>query len=660
MSATDIHNITFLGSSDAGKTTLVEKIAHHFGALDRIGTVEDGTTLCDFLPEEKEKRHSLSAAVVHLEAPHGKLNLIDTPGYPDFVADAITSMGAAGTAVVVVPAKETGVPFHALHLWEKAGVLGLARAVVVTRLDSDNLELDVVIDNIREVFGQRVVPFTLANGTGDAFSEVHVVEQEGGEHREHLVDAVVEANDSLMEKYLEEGDISHQELEAAFPVAMAKGTFAPLFCVDPVRGIGVQEFGDFMVRDFPDAAMQLAAMHSDNIESGGADERTVARVWKVLTDKHLGQISYLRILQGTLKSGDPLIDPHEGKQVKMNGLSTIFGEKLEGVSKAEPGDIVAVSRIEDLCVGDVLVSSGEGHFHQFPLPTPYTAYAIVPKDRSAEQKIGQELHKLEREDPCFKVHYDEVTHETIVEGLSELHLKALLSRLQNRGVEVDTRLPRIAYKETITTPSEGHHRHKKQTGGKGQFAECYIRLIPAERGSGYEFLDKVVGGAIPRQFIPAVEKGIEEQMMKGIIAGSHVVDLKVELYDGKFHAVDSDEHSFRAAGARALVDGFTKANPILLEPIMKVDITVPSRYFGDVSGDLNSRRGQILGMEASGDFQTIQAEVPLAELQTYATQLRAMTHGEGHFRMEQARYAEVPSHLQADIMAAQGEEVVQS
>lgn len=660
MSATDIHNITFLGSSDAGKTTLIEKVAHQFGAIERVGTVEDGNTLCDFLPDEKEKRHSLSAGVVHLEAPHGKLNLIDTPGYPDFVADAITSMGAAGTAVIVVPARETGVPFHSLQLWEKAGALGLARAVVITRLDNDNLHLDKVIENVREVFGQRVVPFTLANETGPGFSEVKVVEQEEGEHKDHLVDAVVEANDQLMEKYLEEGEISHEALEAAIPLAMAKGTFAPLFCINPTNGIGVPEFADFMVRDFPNAAMQLAAMHSDNIQGGGESERCVARVWKVLSDQHLGQISYLRILQGTLNNGDSLIDPHEGKPVKMNGLSTLFGARLDGVSTAGPGDIVAVTRIDDLCIGDVLVSEGEGHFHEFPLPTPYTAMAIVPKDRNAEQKIGQELHKMEREDPCFKVHYDSVTHETIVEGLSELHLHALLHRLEVRGVAVDTHLPRIAYRETITTPSEGAHKHKKQSGGKGQFASCNLRLIPRERGAGYEFVDKVVGGSVPRQFIPAVEKGVDEQMVKGVIAGSQVVDLSVELYDGKFHAVDSDEHSFRVAGARALMEGFMKANPILLEPMMKVWITVPSRYFGDVSGDLNSRRGQIHGMESAGDFQTIEAEAPLAELQIYSTQLRAMTHGEGHFSMELARYAQVPSHIQASIVAAESETMVHS
>jgi len=655
MSSTDIHNITFLGATDAGKTTLVEKIAHHFQAIERLGTVEEGTTLCDFLPEEKEKRHSLSAAAVHIEAPHGNLNLIDTPGYPDFVADAITSMGAAGTAVVVVPARETGVPFHALRMWRKAGREGLARAVVVTRLDGDNLDRDKVLANIRETFGQRVVPFTLANGTGSAFTEVSVVEQASGSDHEHLVDAVVEADDSLMEKYLDSGEVTHEELEAAFPLAMAKGTFAPLFCVDPVRGIGVQEFADFMVRDFPSAAMQLAAMHSDNIGSGGSGERAVVRVWKVLTDKHVGQVTYLRILQGTVTPDSQLLNPHSGKPVKANGLSFLVGSKLAPTSSAGPGDIVAVTRIDDLRVGDVLVSEGKAEAHRFPLPEPYASLAITPKDRGAEQKIGQELHKLEREDPCLRVRHDESTHETILDGLSELHLQSLLARLAARGVEVESRLPRIAYKETITVESQGHHRHKKQSGGKGQFAEVHVRLRPRARGEGFVFLDKVVGGSVPRNFIPAVKKGAEEQLRNGVIASSEVIDIEYELYDGKFHAVDSDEFSFKMAGSRALVDAFQQAHPILLEPVMEVSITVPSRYFGDVSGDLNGRRGSIMGMESEGDFQVIAAEVPLKEMQTYSTLLRAMTHGEGNFNMKFSRYEQVPSHLQADIVAELGE-----
>lgn len=659
MSSTDIHNITFLGATDAGKTTLVEKVAHHFKAIERIGTVEEGTTLCDFLPEEKEKKHSLSAGVVHLEAPHGKLNLVDTPGYPDFIADAITSMGAAGTAVIVVPARDTGLPFHALRLWRKAGRAGLARAVVVTRLDSDNVHLDQVVDNIREAFGQRVVPFTLANDVGAGFTEVSVVENSDGADREHLVDAVVEADDALMEKYLETGEVSHEELEAAFPLAMAKGTFAPLFCIDPVRGIGVEEFAEFMVRDFPSAALQLAAMHSENIENGAPDERAVVRVWKVLSDKHVGQVSYMRVLQGTLTPDTQLLDPHTEKTIKANGLSFLMGSKLVPTNSAGPGDIVAITRVDDLCVGDVLVSEGTAKPHEFPLPKPYSALAVVPKDRGAEQKIGQELQKLQREDPCLHVLHDPNTHETVLEGLSELHLQALLKRLASRGVELDSHLPRIAYKETITQASEGHHRHKKQSGGKGQFAEVHVRLRPRERGEGFNFIDKVVGGSVPRNFIPAVHKGAEEQARNGIIASSEVIDVELELYDGKFHAVDSDEFSFKMAGARAMADAFEKAGPILLEPVMSVSITVPSRYFGDVSGDLNGRRGSILGMETEGDFQVVAAEAPLKEMQTYATLLRAMTHGEGSFSMEFLRYQQVPSHLQADIVAELGELVPQ-
>lgn len=657
MSAADIHNLTLLGATDSGKTTLVERVAHHFKLIDRIGTVEDGNTICDFLAEEKVKQHSLSAAVVHIEAPHGKLNIVDTPGYPDFVGDAITSMGAAGCAVLVVAARETGVPFHALHLWNQAGTAGLARAVVVTKLDGDNLHLEAVIANIREVLGQRVVPFTMADGTGADFTSVHIVDQNDGGYRDALVDAIVEADDGLMEKYLEQGDISDEELEKAIPQAMAKGTFAPLFCVDPLRDIGVDEFSEFLVRDFPTATMQLAAMHSENVDNGAPDERAIARVWKVLSDKHLGQISYLRVLQGTIKPDSALIDPHTGKSVKMNGLAFLKGEELLPTPSAGPGDIVAVTRIDDLEVGDVLVASGEAKRHRFPLPEPFASLAVRPKSRADEQKIGAELAKIAREDPCFRVRRDEVTHQTVVDGLSELHLRALLERLERRGVGVETELPRIAYKETVTGAAEGHHRHKKQTGGKGQFAECYLRVRPNGRGAGFEFVDAVVGGAVPRNFIPAVEKGVREQLVKGVIASSQVVDVVVELYDGKFHAVDSDEHSFKMAGARALMDAFEKANPILMEPVMDVEITVPARYFGDVSGDLNSRRGHIMGMEATGDFQTIRAQVPLAEMQTYSTTLRSMTHGEGTFRMEFVRYDQVPAHLQADIVASQREAV---
>jgi len=656
MASEKIRNLAFLGASSAGKTSLVEALAHHLGKVDRLGSVEEGTTLCDFHEEEKDKKHSLMGSVVHISHGGGVLNFIDTPGYPDFQADAVTSLGAADIAVLTLAAEDSGLPFHAVHMWNLAGNLGLARAVVITHLDGDNLTMDGVMANLQEHLGQSVVPVTLGNGTGDSFNKVEEGLGVDSSHRSSLVDAIVESDDSLMEKYLEEGSVDDSSLMAAIPGAMAGGTFAPVFCVDPLRGLGVSEFADFMESNFPTSGRQAERRNFPNLDGSGKDGRVVARVWKVATDKHLGQITYLRILQGTLTSDGVIEGPDGGKPIKVNGLSSISGKDLEPMESAGPGHVVAVSRMEDFKVGDILVSEGTAEEDPFPLPLPFCSLSVRPKSRDDEQKIGSELQKIVKEDPCFKVRREPATHETIVDGLSDLHLSTCLHRLSMRGVDVDTSVPKIPYKETITAKSQGHHRHKKQSGGAGQFGECFIRLAPSVRGSGFVFVDKIVGASIPRQFIPAVEKGVAEQMTQGIIASSEVVDVQVELYDGKHHAVDSDENSFKMAGARALKDAFLKASPILLEPIMKVEISVPSRFFGDVSGNLNNRRGHILGMEMEGDFQIIQAEVPLVEMQTYSTPLRSMTHGEGNFKMEFGRYDRVPSHLQEEVVAQMGSE----
>ena len=655
MSAAEIRNITFLGQSDSGKTSLVEALAHQFGATTRLGSVADGTTVCDFRDDEKEKKHSLAASVAHIEkAGSGSLNLIDTPGYPDFLADAITSMGAAGCAVLTLAARNEGVPFHALRLWRAAVEQQLARAVVITKVDHENLDLDQILESTRNVLGIQVVPFNVPDQAGPGFSSVQSVFGSDNPYRGPLVDSIVEADDELMEKYLEAGDVSDEELQNALPTAISKGTVAPLFFVDPLRGIGVAEFAEALTAQFPSAAQQLDAVKVEGVSGGNADDPLIALVWKVMSDKHLGQINYIRVLQGTLQNDAMVSNPRGGKAVKMSGLSTVFGKDLKNVASAGPGSIVAVSRVEDFRVGDLVVTEGEPGHHGFPLPAPFTAMAARPKSRADEQKIGGELEKIAKEDPTFKVERNAETHELVVSGLSELHLKTALERLEARGVGVETSLPRIPYQETITGKAEGHYRHKKQTGGSGQFGECYIRLSPNTRGEGFSFVDAIVGGSIPRQFIPAVEKGINEQMVNGIIAGSRVVDIVVELYDGKHHDVDSDEVSFKIAGARALRDAFEKAGPILLEPIMSVTITVPSRFFGDVSGDLNTRRGRILGMSADNDFQVIEAHVPLAEMQTYSTPLRSMTAGEGTFTMAFDHYDQVPSHLQEKLVAALG------
>ncbi len=652
MSAAEIRNVSFLGSSDSGKTSLVEALALQAGAINRLGRVEEGNTLCDFNPKEKEKKHSLGAAVVHLASKEGAVNLIDTPGYPDFVADAIGAMGAAGTAVLTLAASQEGLPFHARRLWMMAGEAGLARAVVLTRVDHENLDLDKILAKVRSSLGQNVVPMFVPDQVGPGFSKVMPVAGADGALGQAMVEAIVEGDDALMERYLEEGEISEEDLLAALPHAMAKGTFMPLFFVNPLQGTGIEEFHRFLCHSLPGSSLQVDKLGGANVEGGGADDRTVVRVWKVLTDKHLGQVTYLRVLQGTLASEAALKSSRGGKTLKMTGLSTIFGKDLKPVDQALPGDLVAVTRVEDLYIGDELVSEGDVAPHEFPFPEPFTSLAVHPRSRADEQKIGPELAKIAKEDPTFRFRRDSQTHEQLIDGLSELHLKTWLQRLEGRGVGLETTLPRIPYQETVTSRAEGHYRHKKQTGGRGQFAECFIRMNPCGRGEGFRFVDKIVGGSIPRQFIPAVDKGMKEQCQQGILSGSQVVDVEVELYDGKFHDVDSDEFSFKLAGARALKDAFLKAKPILLEPIMVVEIIVPSRFFGDVTGDLNTRRGRVLGMESDGDFQIIKAHIPLAEVQTYSTPLRSMTAGEGTFTMKFDHYDKVPSHLQEKIVAA--------
>lgn len=654
MAADAIRNVAFLGTSDSGKTSLIEALAFHFGATKRQGSVAEGNTICDFSPESIAKKHSLQAAVVHLEGPYGQLNLIDTPGYSDFIADAVTALAAAGAAVITVAARNGPLPFHARRLWKLAGQMGCARAVVVTKADQENLDLEQIVQSIREGLGKVVVPFNLPDQVGPKFSGVHVAGDQDGPWHQMLVDAVVEADDALMEKYLESGSVSEEEVEHYLPLAMEKGTLVPLFFAHPVKGIGVKELDEFIVKEFPTADMELEARRHPAVAGRTPQERLVAVAWKVLTDKHLGQITYLRVLQGTIKTDQAVVHPHGGKGMKLTGLGSIFGKDLKPIASAGPGAIVAVTRVEDLRVGDVVVSEGSAEPFRFPLPEPFTSLAVRPKSRNDEQKISGELAKIAKEDPTFRVRRDPQTHEMIVDGVSELHLHTCLHRVESRGVGVETSVPRIAYMETITGRAEGHYRHKKQTGGSGQFGEAYIRLHPNTRGAGFEFIDGVTGGAVPRQFIPAVEKGVVEQMARGIIASSQVVDVKVELYDGKHHEVDSDEISFKIAGARALQDAFLKAKPILLEPIMEVEIAVPSRFFGDVSGDLNTRRGRILGMDTDGDFQIIKANVPLAEVQGYSTPLRSMTAGEGSFSMKFDHYDQVPSYLQEKLVAELG------
>lgn len=435
---------------------------------------------------------------------------------------------------------------------------------------------------------------------------------------------------------------------------MARGTLAPLFFLDPVRGIGVAEFADFLITEFPNAARQFAVLKDPNVAGGDPGERLVARVWKVLSDRHLGQISYLRILQGTIKADMAVPNPRGGRPLKLAGLSHVFGKDLQPIESAGPGAIVAVTRLEDLAVGDTIVSEGEAAPYAFPLPRPFTTLAVRPKSRNDEQKIGSELAKIAKEDPTFLNGRHPDTHEMLVSGLSDLHLHTCLHRLEGRGVGVETSLPRIAYQETVTGKADGHYRHKKQTGGSGQYGRVAGFIEPLEEGE-YEFVNKVTGGAIPSEFIGSIDKGFKQCLRKGPLAGFPINGVRVTINDGASHSVDSSDNAFQQAGIGAFRDGFGKAAPVLLEPIMKVVVEGPTEFQGNIMGGLNQRRGIIIGTFEEGAFTVVEAEVPLADMFGYSTVLRSGTQGKAEFTMEFASYRQLPKGLMDEVIKEAGE-----
>ena len=473
-----------------------------------------------------------------------------------------------------------------------------------------------------------------------------------------LVERVVECDDALMEQFLEKGEIPRETLEKNFARAMVAGKLVPVLTVDAARALGLQEALGIIESYFPSpldvpprqASGPAGGTIAVSPEAGGP---FAAYVFKTLSDPYVGKISYFRVFRGTLPNDGLFVSAKNPKPEKAHP-QRIVGKDLKGADRAVPGDIGALAKIESLDYGDTFTAEGAAlAFPKPEQPRPMASLAVEPKARGDEQKIGASLHKLAMEDPTFVVRREAQTHEMIIDGLSDLHLQTMLQRLKRRfHVEVNTHLPKIPYKEAIAGRAEGHYRHKKQTGGRGQFGECFLRVEPLERGKGFEFVNDIFGGSIPRQFIPAIEKGVHETMERGVIAGCQVVDVKVSVYDGKFHEVDSDEISFKIAGARAFSDAFLKARPTLLEPIMDAEIAVPSHFMGQISGDLNTRRGRIMGMDAQGDIQIIKAQVPLAELLQYATQLRSITAGEGSFTMSFSHYDIVPGQIQEKIVAA--------
>jgi elongation factor G len=664
-----IRTVALVGHGAAGKTTLVEALLHRAGAIGAMGSVEKGTTVCDFDPLEKNYQHSLNAALAHLTIGDVRVHLLDTPGLPDFVGRAIGALPAVETAAIVINA-QNGIEMITNRMMQWAAKRNLCRMIVVNKIDAENVDLPKLVSQIQSTFGKECLPINLPaqsgkrvvdcffNPSGEAdFSSVE-------EAHQALIDQVVEVDEDLMAKYLEQGDVSPAELHAPFEQALREGHLIPICFVSSRNGAGVAELLDIFVKLLPNPTEgnppqflkgEGAAATPIRAEPD-TRKHVLAHVFKVMIDPFVGKVGVFRVHQGTITRDTQLFIGDGRKPFKVSHPYLLQGKEFVETDALGPGDVGAVAKVEDIHFDAVLHDShDEDHIHLAPLdfPTPMHSLAVEPKRRGDEQRISDALHKLAAEDPTFKVSHSAASNEMVMSGLGDLHMRYILDRLQSQyHVEVTTKPPRIPYRETITAKAEGHHRHKKQTGGAGQFGEVYLRVEPLKRGSGFEFVDAVKGGVIPTQFIPAVEKGVRQVLDAGPIAGYPVQDVRVIVYDGKHHPVDSKEVAFISAGKRAFMDAISKARPIVLEPIVKVEITAPEPKMGDIAGDISSKRGQISGTDAiAPGTVAIKAQVPLSELNNYQARLKSVTAGQGSYSVELSHYEPVPPNVQKDLAA---------
>ncbi len=671
-STADIRNIALAGHSGSGKTTLVEALLAAAGVIDAPGSVERGTTVCDFDPLEKEQLHSLDVGITGLNTGGVHVNLIDTPGLGDFLGRSIGILPAVDTLALVINA-QAGIDSMTQRMMEAADRRNLCRIIIVNKIDAPGVNLEALTQQIRQTFGPECLPINLP--ADKATKVVDCYFQPGGqptdfssveESHGHIIDQVVEVDEALMELYLEQGqDLQPEQLHDPFEAALREAHLMPICYVSATTGTGIPELMNILARLMPNPAEGNPPPFMKGEGDKAAPVRVepdpkqhaIAHVFKVINDPFRGKIGIFRVHQGTITPESQLFIGDARKAFKANRLFRLHGSELIEVPRGVPGDILAVARIDDIHFDAVLHDShDEDHFHLRSLecPLPLFGLAVKPAKRGDEQKLSDALHKLEAEDPCFRVEHNASANETVMRGLGELHLRVILHRLREQfHVEVETHPPTIPYRETITAPAEGHHRHKKQTGGAGQFGEVFLRIEPLERGQGFEFQDAVVGATIPGQYIPSVEKGVRQVLTEGAVAGYPLQDVRVTVYDGKSHPVDSKDIAFATAGRKAFVDAIMKARPVVLEPIVKIQIVAQNEAMGDLAGDLSSRRGRISGSEARPNGRVaINGEVPLAELEGYESRLKSITGGDGTYSIELSRYEAVPGNIQKQLMDA--------
>jgi elongation factor G len=681
--APNIRNVAVVGHGGCGKTSLVSALLFDAGAVNRIGRVDEGTTVTDFDPDEIERKISLLAALAFAEWKKTKVNLIDAPGYANFLSEARAALRVAEAALVVVDAV-AGVEVQTQKVWGYAEEGGLARLIVVNRMDRDNASFERALEGVQGSFGRSAVPIAIPVGEGKAFKgvvdlvaekahlyaddasgkfqtgEIPAAQQDTAKAwREKLVEMVAESNEELMEEFFEKGTLSQEQLAQGLRTAVNAGRVFPVLPASSLLNVGVHPILDALVDLLPSPADRgevegLDAANAAATRKPAADAAPSAFVWKTLVDPHAGRISLLRVYSGTLKSDSAIHNATRDVAERFGSLLLLQGKAQTQVPEVQAGDIGAVAKLKETQTGDTLAD--KAHPITYPkvvFPEPATTFAIEPKTRGDDDKISTALQRLLEEDPVLRVSRDAQTHEMLLSGMGQLHIEVVVGRLRKRyKVEVNLKKPKIPYRETIKGAAEGHGRHKKQTGGHGQFGDCKIRMKPLARGEDFKFVDDIFGGSIPRNFIPAVEKGIQDARLKGVVAGFPMVDFQVELFDGSYHDVDSSEMSFKIAGSLAFKDAVPKCRPTILEPVMSVEIAVPDEYAGAVMGDLSSRRGRPQGMEPKGSLQVIKAEVPLAEMLSYDAELTSMTGGRGSYHMEMDHYDEVPGHLQDKVIAA--------
>jgi elongation factor G len=687
-----IRNVALIGHRGSGKTSLHEALLFEAGVINRLGRVEDGTTTSDHEPDEQAREMSIGATVSSFDHDGRKINLIDTPGEPSFIADTVASLRVADAAVVVVNAV-MGVEVHTERLWQRADKDGLARLVFVNMLDRERADFFRALESLQAAFGNHVVATEIpvgsehevrgvidlidmkafiAQGEGRGAPEPQDIPEElqaqAQEYREKLMDEVAENSDELMERYLEGEEIDHDEIVTVLKRGVTDGRIFPVTCGVATKNLGTTRLLEALVEDLPSPAMRgaMTVVGEDGEEveiAPDEDGELVAYVFKTLADPYAGRLNLFRVFSGVIKGDSQVTNVTQRAKERIGQLLIPRGKEHEQTDEVGAGDIGAIAKLKETRAGDVL--AGKDTRISFPpldLPAPVMAFAFEPKTKGDEDKAASAIRRLEEEDPTLDVHRDQQTGDQIIAGLTQIHVEVIVDRMKERfGAEIELHPPRVPYLEAIRKSAKAHGRYKKQTGGRGQFGDCHIEIAPGEAGSGFEFIDEIKGGAIPKGFIPAVEKGVAEAMQHGTLAGYPVKDLQVRLYDGQYHRVDSSENAFKVAGSMAFKEAMEQADPVLLEPIMLLTVSVPEDVVGDVVGDLNSRRGRPLGMEAKGSATEIKAEVPMAEVLDYARDLRQITGGRGDYTMEFARHEEIPSHLaQKVISEASSEEEVRA